>query len=158
MTPNYPEFVDSSSIDDDAVVYRRVDWDKVGGRERATIGASPRLNGNCFTDFPEARATAVGYPGPCMSVGLSTILADLRLTPEAMLIGFDGYGLASIRVGDLRQLKKGNGDPGPQGIMMSPTTTEPWHCVVFDLQERPRKEGCKKAIAKVAEWNVPLVG
>lgn len=154
----FAEFTDSLSIPDDALVYRRVDWDKIGGRSRVAVGEKARINGNCFSDYPEAKAAEFGYPGPCMSVGVSTVMIELGVEPEEMLQGFDHYGLTETRVSDLRQLAKGNGDLCPQGIMLSPTKREPWHCVVFDVTERPRKNGCRNAIAKVSAWRVPLVG
>ncbi len=158
MTASYGDFVDDQSIPDDALLYRRVDWDKVGGRSRTLTGQEARINSNCFADYPAAKAMELGYPGPCMSVGLSTVMEELQVPPTIMLDGYEGYGLTVTRVGDLRYLKKGNGDSGPQGVLKSPTEREPWHCVVFDVFERPRKEACKKAIAKVSLWQVALVG
>ena len=158
MSHRYTEFVDSGSIADDVLLYRRVDWDKVGGPNKTPHGREARLNSNCFTDYPAAKAMELGFPGPCMSVGLSTVLDELGLEPSAMLSGYPDYGLAVVRAGDLRALKKGNGEDGPQGIMRSPTDAEPWHCIVFDVIERPRKEACKKAIARTATWCIPLIG
>lgn len=76
-----------------------------------------------------------------------------------MLLGFPDYGLASIRVGLLRKLVRVNGDPCPQGVMLAPTDAEPWHAVVFDLAhpDRCRGDATCKAIARAAEWCVPLV-
>jgi hypothetical protein len=59
---------DAERIPDSAILYRRVDWDKIGGRDKYPPGATGTLNGNCFTDYPEWRALEMGLPGPCMSV------------------------------------------------------------------------------------------
>jgi len=93
-----------------------------------------------------------------MSIGLGSVLSELGLSPEVMLEQHPGYGLTVTRVDELRQLKRGDGEPCPQGIMASPTEVEPWHGVVFDLTCRPRKDPVKKAIARVSTWQVPLVG
>ncbi len=91
-----------------------------------------------------------------MSVASSLALtADIR--PSDLLEGYEGYGLARIHVGALRSLQRADGSPCPQGVMPAPTAEEPWHCVVFDWEARPRKGAVQNAIAKVAEWEIPLI-
>lgn len=92
-----------------------------------------------------------------MSVGVSLILESLGHSPDRMLEGYPEYGLLRVMAADLRSLKRGDGTPCPQGIMMSPTPDEPWHAVVFDLSGKRTSAG-NAAIAKVAAWEVPLVG
>ena len=158
--PTMPQyFRDDLEIDDHVVVYRRAHWDKIGGRARATPGVEAKISPNFFSDYPEDAARKLGYEGPCMSVGLGSVLEELGLDPSVMLAGYDDreYGLTRTRVGDLRQLKRASGESCPQGIMASPTKAEPWHGVVFDLNYRPRKDPVRKAIARVSTWQIPLI-
>lgn len=158
MTPPVWNFRDDPAISDHVLVYRRVDWDKIGGRGRATPGVPAKISSNFFSDYPEQAARDLGYPGPCMSVGIGSVLMHLGVTPEAMLRAFPEHGLTITSVGELRQLKRGNGEPCPQGIIASPTETEPWHGVVFDLTTRPRRDPVRKAIARASTWHIPLMG
>jgi len=152
------ELVDDSSVSDDDVVYRRADWDKIGGRTRTAPGQTAKISPNFFTDYPKEAAELHGYPDPCMSVGLHSMIQRLGYGPEVMLEEFPDYGLLMVHVGDLRQLMRGSGAPCAQGVLASPTEDEPWHGVVFDLESRPRRDPAKKAIAKVACWVIPLIG
>lgn len=151
------EFVDDvEGVPDDAVLYRRVDWDKVGGRDRCLPGAQASLTANCFRDYPDDRAVAMGYPGPCMSVAAGNLLPAEG--PSVLLAGYPAYGLAAVTAGALRQLTRASGDPCPQGVMLAPTASEPWHAVVFDLTTDKRSDGVCKAIAAAARWELPLMG
>jgi hypothetical protein len=158
MVERFAEFVDDpDGIPDEAILYRRVDWDKIGGIARAVSGVEPSLNGNCFSDYPESEAGNLGFPGPCMSVGVSMVLDQLELPVGRLLQGFEGYGLASMRAGDLRVLKRADGTPCPHGVMLAPTDSEPWHGIVFDETTRPRKGGVQKAVCRIAKWEIPLL-
>jgi hypothetical protein len=148
---------DPINVPDSAILYRRVDWDRIGGRDRAIIGTPPKLSANCFTDYPETKAREYGFDGPCMSVAISTVLIKLGYTPEKLLEKHPEYGLAKILARDLRTLKKADGSDCPQGIMLAAIDDEPWHGVVFDLNERPRKSAVSKAIFRVADWEIPLI-
>jgi hypothetical protein len=148
---------DEITVPDGVILYRRVDWDKIGGRTKCPSGATGTLNANCFTDYPLDRALALGYPDSCMSVGLGNVLQELGLPPEKMLEGYEGMGLAEINASDLRKLSRFDGTPCPQGLMACPTDTEPWHGIVFDMTIRPRKKAICKMIAQLARWTVPLV-
>ncbi len=155
----FPEaFIDEvEAVPDDLFVYRRVAWDSIGGRARCPAGESGSLSGNAFRDYPDAKARSLGYPGACMSVGLGATLQEHGFGPAKMLEGFAGYGLARLRVGELRRLQRANGESSPQGIMRAPTPAEPWHCVVFEPVNSPRKRAVANAIADVAAWEIPLV-
>jgi hypothetical protein len=158
MNPKIRVFEDDrANIPDEVILYRRVDWDKIGGRDRCPRGQSGKLNGNSFTDYPADKAWSMGYPGPCMSVGVGTVLESYGYEPIKLLEGFDNYGLARIAAGELRKLTRINGDSCPQGIMLVPTKTEPWHGVVFDLLERPRIKPVCKVISQIALWEIPLI-
>lgn len=147
---------DTEGIPDDAILYRRVVWNLIGGRQKCPPGAVASLNGNCFADWSAEKAIEEGFPGPCMSVGLSTVLEELRFTPEKMLENYPDYGLAFVTAAELRKLAKADGTPCPQGIMTAATDAEPWHGVVFDLAGGRRAGSAKNAIAKAAQWKVPL--
>lgn len=158
MALEIEEFYDDvDSVPDDVMIYRRVDWDKVGGKDRTPKGREATINGNCFTDYPDAKARQLGLPGACMSVGIGPVIEAYGYTPVVMLENYGGYGLAWLRVGDLRRLTRLNGEPCPQGIMPCPTEREPWHGVVFDKARRPRQKPVCKAIASVAEWHIALI-
>ncbi len=150
-------FADDLRIPDDSFVYRRVDWDRIGGRQACTNGEIGKLSGNAFTDYPEEKAQAMGYPGPCMSVALGVVLLDRGDPPAKVIEKYPGYGLARIRVADLRRLQRLDESPCPQGVMASPTDAEPWHGVVFDCEPGMRKKAVRAAIARVAEWEIPLI-
>ncbi|SRR6266511_1051739 len=154
----YAEFVDDvEAIPDDAVLYRRVPWDMIGGKAKCPRGARATLNENCFTDWPDAKARQVGLPGPCMSVGVSVVLDQHNKPAATVLDSYTDFGLAWVRAGDLRRLERADGTPCPQGIMLCPTEREPWHGVVFDMKSRPRGGAAKKAIVRIADWLIPLV-
>lgn len=70
---------------------------------------------------------------------------------------FAGYGLAGVRVGDLRTLVRGDESEAPQGVMACATNEDPLHGVVWDRQQRLRKSAAAKAIARKAFWVVPLI-
>lgn len=149
---------DPEAIPNDVIVYRRVSWEKLGGRDACPRGDTAKLSGNAFTDYPAEKALEMGFPGPCMSVDVSTVLSARGLTPDHVLRDLSGFGLAGVRAGDLRDLRRKNGDPCPQGIMPAPTPAEPWHAVVFGAGlMKKRSGGENRAIADVAFWVLPLV-
>jgi hypothetical protein len=148
---------DLTEVPDDAVVYRRVAWDRIGGRTSCAVGDTACLNANCFSDYPKDRAQEMGYPGRCMSVGVGIVLEEHDFGPEKMLEDFPEDGLALIFASDLRKLERANGEPCPQGLMLAPTEDEPWHGVVFDLSIGFKNKAVQKAIAKVSRWAIPLV-
>ena len=89
-----------------------------------------------------------------MSVGVSLVLGT---DPERMLADFPEMGLVSATARALRSLCKGDGKERPQGIMLFPTTDEPWHAVVIDLTDEKRSGAACKAIAKIAQVVVPSI-
>jgi hypothetical protein len=78
-----------------------------------------------------------------MSVVLGQEVLDANRTPESVLSGHEGYGLASFTAG-LARAKK-------QGIMRKPLPEEPAHAEVFG--KKPRS--VKNAFAKNCEWVLP---
>lgn len=150
-------FVDQAEILNDDVVYRRVSWQHLGGKERNEIGAVVALSPNVFRDQSVEEAQRRGLPGPCMSVGLRSILLANQKGPNYLLEGFPDYGLAEVQVGELRRLRKADGSSVAQGLMLNPTVEEPWHVVVFDRTTGKKSAAVSKAITRVATWAVPLV-
>ena len=149
---------DQDGIPDDTVLYRRVSWDRIGGRQSCPSGEQARLSGNCFRDYPEDKAREMGYPGPCMSVGAETIFRQLGVDPRVMISGYEGYGLAAVTAGDLRGLIRSSGAACPQGVMLRGTVEEPWHAVVFDLGGSGKRPAAVcDAISRQAYWVIPLV-
>jgi hypothetical protein len=149
---------DPAGIPNDVILYRRVRWDQIGGRDRCPKGEEAALIGNAFSDYPASKAHEYGLGGPCMSIGISTVLEGLRLGPDAMLIGKGpDFGVAAISAGNLRSLKRKSAEPRPQGVMAAPTNDEPWHGVVFGGSQSPRNKTDKQAIADFANWVIPLV-
>lgn len=147
---------DTSGVPDATILFRRVTWDLIGGRERCAIGAEAQISGNAFSDYPELRARELGYPGPCMSVALEAKLREHGFGPERLILDHPGYGVVRIRVEDLRSLTRSNGEECHQGVMASPEETEPWHAVVFEPRGGQRQKPVKAAIAAVAQWVIPL--
>jgi hypothetical protein len=148
---------DAIAVPDDAILYRRVVWGKIGGREKCPRGEVASLNGNCFTDWPPDAAAREGFAGPCMSVGVGTVLDNLGYTPDRILDGYPECGLACVTAGALRSLTKADGTSCPQGVMLAPTEKEPWHGVVFDRTSERRGGAARNAIAQLAEWVIPLI-
>lgn len=139
------------------MLYRRVSWHQIGGRDACPPGQVAKLSKNAFSDYPAEKAHDYGFAGPCMSVGISTVLEKLGLGPEAMLLGLSDFGVVGFTAGSVRELRRKNGDPCPQGVMPGPTEAEPWHAVVFGPEGRQRSNAEKQAIADVAHWVIPLV-
>lgn len=157
MTLLYDELVDQPNISDDDVVCRRVGWVDLGGASKFSPGATPELIGNAFQDSSADKAAALGYPRACMSVALLSALVSNGQAPEIELVEHPDCGLAAVRVGDLRALKRKSGEPCPQGVMLAPREVTAWHAVVFTMDCTRRSAGVKEAIARVASWYVPLV-
>lgn len=145
---------DPGQIPDGTVLYRRVDWNKVGGRPSEPGTICRDLTPNFFTDAPPAVAARFDLERVCMSVGTSLYLGD---HPGRMVENLPGMGVVSFLAGAVRNLVDGTGQPIPQGVMLLPTREEPWHAVVFDLSKPKRSGGACKAIARVAHWAIPLV-
>lgn len=157
MDLKYEALVDDpTNVPPGDVIYRRVAWHHIGGRDRCPPGELARLNGNAFSDYKESLAAEHGYPAPCMSVAVGSVLSAFGKLPEELLEGFPDFGLAAFSVDDARSLQRKNGDPCPQGVMLAPEEAEPWHAVVFDLAGGPRKTPVKEALAAKASWIVPL--
>jgi hypothetical protein len=146
---------DRDNIPDSTPIYRRVSWELVGGRARCAQGETAALSKNAFRDWPADWALRAGYARPCMSVAIGTVLAD----PREMLGDRRGFGVVVLTAGELRNLTRRDGTtPEPQGVMLSPTETEPWHGVVFCLDcDKQRGNPACAAISDLARWVIPLV-
>jgi hypothetical protein len=144
--PNFtsPYTDEGNSISVDALLYRRIfqgfiDWDSPDPNGR------PRLTSAAFQDYKLEDAQRLGLPAPAMSVGLGPILDARGLSPEKILEPFDDtYGLAVLTAGDVRSLE--------QGVMAKPTEEEPWHAVVFSMNEPKRSKRIRAVLAEKARW------
>src|SRR2546421_1120944 len=92
-------FSDDPGHPGEEILYRRIpnqwiDW---------TVNEdSPRIRRAAFQDYSPRKAMEMGYPGACMSVGLSSVLEEQGRVPEELLEGWgDAYGLASVTAGDV---------------------------------------------------------
>lgn len=115
---------DDPTIPDAADLWRRIhpDWiilDRNTGRVRPTSQA-----------FHNSRD---GHP-------MSVHLAEIARQPEAVLVGFDGYGLVSLTAGLARQLS--------QVIARDPTPTDPSHALVAG----PKTASVSRRFAREAVW------
>jgi hypothetical protein len=122
------DYSDDHTILDTVALYRRIppQWvvlDENLGRVRPTSQA--------FQNSPN---------GTPMSVALSDVLFELGRTPESLLTGLEGFGLASITAG----LARGCG----QGIKRDPTPEEPAHALVFGK----KTASVKNRFAKECQW------
>jgi hypothetical protein len=133
-----------ATIPDDALLYRRtiprfVDWSDLDAT------GAPRLTSGCFQYLGDDEARKRGYPGPAMSIGLGTVLAQLGESPMKMLEGFEPtYGLAILRAGAVREKR--------QGIFARPTEQEPWHGVVFCKDDSLKRKTIHAMLAEIAAW------
>lgn len=157
--------VDDPTIGDETILYRRALWGQIGGRDKVSPGTIPPISKNFFLDRPAAVAKDYGLAGACMSVGLASVIHELGLDARAtlrpeLLGGQDPseFGVLAVKVGDLRQLQRGDKEPRPQGVMAAPMPREPWHGVVFDLTDEERATSTRRAMVKVAYWEIPLLG
>lgn len=154
MELKYQQLVDDPErIPNDEILYRRISWQGA----RPVDGEVPRLVGNGFADYSLERALQFGYPAPCMSVAVHSVLLADSKSASVELDGFEGHGLAQITAGVLRNLSRPNGTPCPQGIMLAPEPSRPWHAVVFGLNGGRRPNAAKDAIAAFAEWHTVLL-
>jgi hypothetical protein len=155
--PPLLDLVDDKDIPNDAVVLRRVNWNQGGGIDKYSPGQTFNITANCFRDQTMEGAVRAGLARPCMSVGVDYILHQHGLAVARMVEDFEGFGLVSFDVGSLRNLTTLSGVRVPQGVMLCPTETEPWHAVVFDLTGSKRGNPACQAIANLAAWEVALV-
>lgn len=161
--PELMRLVDSLDISDDDIVYRRARWVMLGGADSQKdgvdlypVGSIAPISKNFFNDYPLQAAQDLGFEGPCMSVGLRSVLLDSDVEPNEMLVEYPEDGLLRLSVGELRNLATASGKPTPQGVMLAPTPKDPWHTVVFNLPAPPRSKQAKVAMAELSEWEIPL--
>lgn len=133
---------EQDSIDDDAILYRRIHpdhilWDQAG-QERA-----PPISKSAFGDYPEDRALALGCPGPAMSVHLASVLRTQGREPGDLLQS-PSYGLVRLTAGDVRSYE--------QGVQYWPTDEDESHAVVFSKNGRKRTKSQEKKVRDSAEW------
>jgi hypothetical protein len=123
--------LDDPTIPDDAPLWRRIPplhvvFDHNLGRSRPSSAA--------FEDHPN---------GSPMSVVLGREVLDAGRSAQSVLLGHEGFALASVLAGFVRT--KG------LGIVRSPLAEEPAHAEVFGS----KTDSIKKALAKNSSWVVP---
>jgi hypothetical protein len=151
---------DPIGVPDGEVLLRRVAFDSIGGNRPAMNGQVAELSENAFRDYSSEKAAEMGFDGPCMSIGiLSVLISEGRTAADWRDDWGKSYGIARFTAGQVRQLVLVDAakTPCPQGVMASPTDAEPWHGVVFDLSGVRRKASVCKRIKVCAEWEVPLI-
>jgi hypothetical protein len=122
---------DDPTISDDFTLWRRIHPDWIVPDNNA---GSLRVSSAAFADSPD---------GTPMSVLLSEVVRATGRGERDVLLGFDGYALASITAGQARQCQ--------QGIARSPLPTEPAHAHVCGLKSKP----LKRCMARCAVWAIP---
>jgi len=137
-------YADDLTYNDDCILFRRIRPDWVRWNQTGPNGQWPRITSQAFQDYNEPMAERMGCPAPAMSVALAHVLEASGHLPEALLVGFPGYGLASITVKDAR-------DAG-QGVTLWATSEEPWHGLVFGLVVQIKSPGTRSILAATAVW------
>lgn len=147
--------VDDGAIADDEVLVRviRPSW--------VDFGFDPPRPGNAaFQDQKLEVAQEVhGLAARCASISVKSIwLLSCDGDIAGLLSDFDeGAGLVQFSAGQIRRLAtKGpagttTGVPRPQGVMLHPLTSAPWHAVMWDLSGT-RSKGAQSALAGIATW------
>lgn len=121
---------DDEGITDSDIIYRRI-ASKHTKRNKAT-GAIERVGSNAFDDSKDG--------SPC-SVHLHSALLAHRLPPESILRGHEGWGIASLRVGDARALGF--------GIVRDSVPDWPAHCLLTGDKQDVKKQKSLARSAKV---------
>ena len=147
----FEAFSDSAEIRDDDVLWRAV------SPRSAHPSDATQITGQFFQDYSDEAARDMGFPGPCMSVGIFRLLEASSGSPEPdFLKRFDEtYGIVSILAGELRHLILPGMDPCPQGVMLAPEP-DPWHAVVWNCGGCKRSKPASRAIARLARWVKPI--
>ena len=140
------QYFDDDGLANDAVLLRRIRPDWVRWDETGMAGQFPRITSQNFQDYSEEMAAHLGCPAPAMSVGLLAVLQTHGRVEADILVGYAGYGIASITVGDARRES--------QGVKPWPTDAEPWHALVFSRTSRIRSVGVRSRLAGIAVWRV----
>lgn len=139
-------YSDDADLRDDAIILRRIRPDWVRWEETRPTGQWPRITSQAFQDYSEAMAARLGCPAPAMSVGLLAVLEAAGKDAIELLIGYSGYGVASLTVAKVRELG--------QGIIPWPTDSESWHALVFVRGGGIRGVGTRSKLAEAATWRI----
>jgi hypothetical protein len=139
-------YSDDLDLDDDAILLRRIRPDWVRWEETGATGQWPRITSQACQDYSEAMAARLGCPAPAMSVGLLAVLEAAGKDSTELLIGYAGYGIATVTVAQVRGLG--------QGIALWPTDSEPWHALVFMRGGGIKALGTRSKLAEAAIWRI----
>lgn len=134
--PPLVAFVDDPTLSGDIRLLRRV--------KRTWLEASQSgdLRVTSFAFQLQAAETArhKGYPDRCMSVALESIVISERGDIRAMLDDYDGYGLAVVTAGLLRECRL--------GLQHVPELGEPWHVAAFSMGSNQDMKKAKTLLAR----------
>lgn len=124
---------DDHTIVDGAVLWRRI-------HPRWVVRADDqgnRVSSAAFDNSPDGSST---------SVLLADIVTETGRSATDVLLGFEGYGLASLTAGAARSCH--------QGVVRDPVEDEPAHAIVFGNKTR----GNRRCLAESAAWAIPIAG
>ena len=137
-------YSDDPDIEDDAILLRLIKPEWVRWEETGATGQWPRMTSQGFQDYTEEMAARLGCPAPAMSVGLLAVLEAAGKGENEFLIGFAGYGIASLSAAQVRELS--------QGVTRWPTESAAWHALVFPKVGRIKSVGTRSKLAEAAVW------
>lgn len=108
-----------------------------------------------FQDQSLQAAHDAGLAGVCSSVNVKRIWEARSGELVALLAGFaPGSGIVQIPVAALRSLTLLGPNPTgvPQGVMLDPRPSRPWHAVTFVVNGGDKTKGMRRAIGDAASW------
>ena len=120
--------VDDATITKDSELWRRIHPTWVVPDQNA---GNMRVSSAAFDDSPDGSPT---------SVLLADLVRETGRTADDVIAEFDGYALASITAGQVRDCE--------QGVARDALPNEPAHAYVFGLKTRY----LKRCLARHAEW------
>jgi hypothetical protein len=132
----YTDYLDDETISDDTLLYRRV-----------LNQADPPVRQIIWDDNNKRwRPSSVAFDdhrdGSPMSIAIDDTLRELKMCPESVLKGHEGFSLAAFPAKVARQ----NG----QGVMRKPLENDPAHGEVFGKKTK----SVKKALAINSHWYI----
>jgi hypothetical protein len=125
------EFTDDASLRDEINLWRRIPpWHVI-------------FDENLQRWRPSSAAFDNDADGEPMSVVIAEEALAQGRSPAALVVGHEGYGLASVTVGLVRACG--------QGVTRDPMPDEPAHALVFG----PKPKSVQRRLAKGAVWVIP---
>lgn len=150
MPGSLRKFVDEPSLQASEVLFRAVDPNYVDD----WAGPVPGIPSRAWQDQKEDVA-AQWELRPCASVAVASLLIKHGSSIDAWLSRFfkTTYGVVETTVGQVRSATSSVGALVPQGVMLHPTSDQPWHGVVWTKQGPKRSKGEMRALVAVSTWH-----